>query len=119
MQRYRMDDIPGVPDTSPIFVGSVTRKAMVTDQNPGLLRANLVTFHYGARNKLHHHETDQLLVVTAGNGIVATDSEELDVGPGDVIHVPAGERHWHGAKSGETFSHISILTPGGITIDEE
>src|SRR5680860_581440 len=45
MQRYRMDDIPGVPDTSPIFVGSVTRKAMVTDQNPGLLRANLVTFH--------------------------------------------------------------------------
>ncbi|CAN5586445.1 cupin domain-containing protein [soil metagenome] len=119
MRHFRIDDIPDQPDNSPIFVGSVTRKSMVTDENPGLLRANIVTFHFGARNKLHHHETDQLLVVTAGEGIVATGDEEFQVAVGDVIHVPAGERHWHGAKPGSTFSHISILTPGGITIDEE
>ncbi len=119
MQRFRIDDIPDEPDTSPIFIGSVTKKAMVTDKNDGVLRANVVTFHYGARNKLHHHEVDQLLVVTTGKGIVATESEEMEVGPGDVIHVPAGERHWHGAAPGATFAHISILTPGGLTIDEE
>jgi quercetin dioxygenase-like cupin family protein len=119
MRHYRIDDIPDEPDHSPIFVGSVTRKSMVTDENPGLLRANVVTFHYGARNKLHHHATDQLLVVTSGEGIVATESEQFEVVPGDVIHIPAGERHWHGAREGATFAHISILTPGGITIDEE
>src|SRR5688572_5820931 len=99
MRQFRISDLPDQPDNSPIFVGSVTKKAMVTDDNPDLLRANVVTFHYGARNKLHHHETDQLLVVTAGEGIVATESEEIHVRPGDVVHVPAGERHWHGAKN--------------------
>jgi quercetin dioxygenase-like cupin family protein len=114
-----MSEIPDLPDTSPIFVGSVTRKSMVTDENPGLIRANLVTFHVGARNKLHHHEVDQLLVITGGEGIVATEHEEFAVAQGDVVHIPARQRHWHGAKPGATFSHISILTPGGLTIDEE
>lgn len=118
MRRYRPSDIEPEVDNSPIFVGRVTRQSMVTDANPDLLRANIVTFHDGARNKLHHHGSDQLLVVTAGFGTVATESESIDVEPGDVIHIPAGERHWHGAKPGQTFSHISILTPGEMVIDE-
>jgi quercetin dioxygenase-like cupin family protein len=119
MKHYRIHDIPDEPDNSPIFIGSVTRKSMVTDDNPDLLRANVVTFHFGARNKLHHHDTDQLLVVTSGEGIVATETEEVEVAAGDIIHIPAGERHWHGAREGATFAHISILTPGGLTIDED
>jgi len=118
MQLYRTDEITEVADTSPIFVGNVTKKEMVTDENPGLLRVNLVTFHDGARNKLHHHEVDQVLVVTTGSGIVANEIDELSVSPGDVILIPAGERHWHGAQSGQDFAHLSVLTPGAMTIDE-
>jgi quercetin dioxygenase-like cupin family protein len=119
MQQFRIDALADEPATSPIFIGRVTMKSMVTDASDGLLRANLVTFHDGARNRLHHHGADQLLVVTAGRGIVATESARFDVGPGDVVHIPAGERHWHGAAPGETFAHISILTPGSLTIDEQ
>jgi quercetin dioxygenase-like cupin family protein len=60
-----------------------------------------------------------VLVVTYGRGIVATESEELHVSPSDVILIPAGERHWHGAEPGQDFTHLSILTPGAVTIDED
>ncbi|MGD9713473.1 MAG: hypothetical protein AB7V46_15610, partial [Thermomicrobiales bacterium] len=71
MIRYRPEAIPAIADESPIFVGSVSRQPMVTDANPDVLRATIVTFHDGARNKLHHHGSDQLLIVTSGHGIVA------------------------------------------------
>lgn len=119
MKLHRPSEIKAIKDRSPIFVGDVDRQPMVGDDNPGLLRANVITFNDGARNKLHHHGADQLLVVTEGEGVVATEHELLEVRTGDVIHIPAGERHWHGAQPGRTFSHISILTPGEMVIDGE
>ncbi len=119
MQRYRISDIPAEVDDSPIFIGKVTKQAMVTDANPDLLRANLVTFHDGARNKLHEHGSDQILVATSGRGFVATEAERIELTPGDVVHISKGERHWHGAMPGETFAHMSILTPGKMVIHEE
>jgi quercetin dioxygenase-like cupin family protein len=35
-----------------------------------------------------------------------------------VIFVPAGERHWHGAEPGRDFTHLSVLTPGEMILDE-
>lgn len=118
MKRFRPSEIPAVSDQSPMFIGDVTRQSMVTDDDAELLRVTLVAFKNGARNRLHHHEADQVLVVTEGNGIVATESEQIDVVPGDVILIPAGERHWHGAAPDQDFAHLSILTPGAMTIDE-
>lgn len=119
MIRVSLDQIPSESDTSPIFIGNVTRKGLVGDDNPGLLRVNLVEFHDGARNKLHHHGADQVLIVTNGHGIVATEQEELELETGDVVLIPAGEKHWHGAKPGQDFAHLAILTPGSMTIDED
>ena len=106
------------PNRSPIFVGLVRTQNLVAEEDATLLRVTAVTFEDGARNKLHRHTTDQVLVVTHGRGIVATDAEELRVETGDVILIPAGERHWHGAEPGQTFTHLSILTPGQMTIEE-
>jgi quercetin dioxygenase-like cupin family protein len=118
MRLIRQDETQAVPDRSPIFVGEVVRQNLVADGEATLLRVTAVTFRDGARNKLHHHECDQVLVVTHGRGIVASEADELHVGPGDVILIPAGERHWHGAEAGNDFTHLSILTPGKVTIDE-
>jgi quercetin dioxygenase-like cupin family protein len=107
-----------VPDSNPIFIGSARRQSIVTDDDAALLRVNSVTFDNGARNKWHRHAADQVLVVTHGSGIVANESEELEISAGDVVLVPAGERHWHGAKPGGQMTHLSILTPGPLTIDE-
>jgi len=61
---------------------------------------------------LHTHSHDQVLVVTEGRGVLATETAENQVEPGAVIFVPAGERHWHGAAADSWFAHLSIVTPG-------
>ncbi len=118
MRLVRLDGGQAESADSPIFIGEVSRQNVVTEQDATLLRVAAVTFHDGGRNKLHHHTTDQVLVVTAGQGIVATELEEQHVGLGDVIFVPAGERHWHGAEPDQEFTHLSILTPGEMILDE-
>ncbi len=107
-----------VADTSPIFIGDVLRQNLVADGNASLLRVTSVTFVNGARNRWHHHAADQVLIATSGRGIVANDEQEWRLSPGSVVLVPAGERHWHGAEVDADFTHLSILTPGEMTIDE-
>lgn len=113
----RHNPTAGSPYESPMFDGRVTRQEIVTDADAELLRVNSITFHDGGRNLLHHHGCDQVLVITHGLGIVANETEELLVEPGDVILISAGERHWHGARPGLSMTHLSILTPGPITLD--
>jgi quercetin dioxygenase-like cupin family protein len=50
----------------------------------------------GARNKMHIHSSDQVLFVTKGKDI-ATEADHEVIGVGDVVHIPAEEKHWHGA----------------------
>lgn len=94
-----------------IFVGEVESQPVIGDEARDL-RLREITFHNGARNKLHTHTTDQILVVTAGEGIVATEHEEHAVRAGDIAYIPAGERHWHGAKPGMDMTHYAILGAG-------
>lgn len=118
MRVTRHDPALGAPEHDPIFIGEVTKQSFVSDDDAELLRVNAVTFHAGARNRMHHHAADQVLVITHGVGVVATETETYPVSAGDVVFVPAGERHWHGAQPGATMTHLSILTPGPLTIDE-
>ena len=118
MKLIRQDAAAATPNAAPIFEGTVRTQNLVAEGDADLLRVTAVTFVDGARNRLHRHTTDQVLIVTHGRGIVANEEEELRVGPGDVILIPAGERHWHGAEPGQAFTHLSILTPGEMTIEE-
>ena len=118
MRLIRQDETKAIPDASPMFLGEVVRQNLVAAGDAALLRVTAVTFRNGARNKLHRHGGDQVLVVTHGRGIVATESEQHRVSPGDVILIPAGEGHWHGAEAGSDFTHLSILTPGELVIEE-
>jgi quercetin dioxygenase-like cupin family protein len=67
----------------------------------------------GATEPFHTHSADQILVITAGIGSVATEQEEREVTVGDIVHLPAGERHRHGAKKESYISYITITPPGG------
>ena len=77
-----------------------------------------VTFEPGCRNNwhIHHGENgggDQVLLCTAGSGWYQADGEEpVSMAPGSVIRVPAGTKHWHGAKADAWFSHVAFVTPG-------
>lgn len=97
--------------TREIFEGLVELQAVIGDEARDL-RLTEVTFSDGARNKLHTHTTDQILIVTAGEGIVATERAQREVTAGDVAYIPAGERHWHGARPGKDMTHLTVLGAG-------
>ena len=71
------------------------------------------------RNKFHKHSGDQILIVTDGTGTVATDNESLTVTEGDVILIPAGENHWHGAPDATSMAHITVTVKGSQTEQTE
>jgi quercetin dioxygenase-like cupin family protein len=94
--------------------GSVTRsrQTIIPDGDSDNYRCSVVNFGRGATTGWHAHTCDQILVITAGSGVVATEQEEREVTVGDVVHIKSGERHWHGAKANTTLSHITITTAG-------
>ena len=94
---------------------SRTRQAVIGDGQSEHFRCNVVNFSVGATTGWHVHDCDQILVVTAGRGIVASETEEREITVGDVVHIKAGERHWHGAKADSPMSHITVTTAGGTS----
>ena len=68
---------------------------------------------------MHTHSSDQVLFVTAGQGIIATETEQQVIGVGDVVHIPAEEKHWHGATQHSHFSHIALTAKGSTTTQVE
>ena len=117
MRIIKKDEVPEQDATSaPIFVGcKVSRRPLVGGDISKYYNFNIVRFGVGARNKLHTHTSDQILFVTDGTGIVATESKEVKAEEGDTIFIPAGEKHWHGAGSDSDFAHISLTTPDSKT----
>ena len=61
----------------------------------------------------------QLLICTAGSGWYQEEGKEaVSLEPGTVITIPAGVKHWHGAKKDSWFSHIAVEVPGEETSNE-
>jgi quercetin dioxygenase-like cupin family protein len=120
MKVIKPDEVPQESAESPLFTGGrVTRQALVTPEMGNDFNINIVNFSAGARNKMHIHTSDQVLFVTAGKGIIATDTAEEVITTGDVVHVSAGERHWHGATPHSAFSHIALTAKGSHTTQVE
>ena len=111
MKVVRVGDSPEVLTTAPLFIGTVHSRPLITADDSQQVTVNLVRFSDGARNRRHTHSADQLLYVTEGQGIVADEAQEHRVGAGDIVHVPAGTVHWHGAAPGADMAHLSILPP--------
>jgi 4-carboxymuconolactone decarboxylase len=109
MKVIKIAQVAKKPEVNPLFTGSVTMQPVIGAELSKNYSINQVNFGRGVRNKFHSHSTEQILIVTEGKGIVATDKEEISVSPGDVIHIPAGEKHWHGAAKGATFSHLNVM----------
>ena len=88
----------------------------LTDPKCGLFLAN-VTFEPGCRNNWHIHEAasggGQILLCTSGRGWYqewGKPARELHAG--DVVHIPAGVKHWHGAARDSWFVHLAVEVPG-------
>ena len=101
------------------FDGNVRVQRLVGLDQTKEVELLVVYFSAGARTRPHVHVRDQVLQIVEGQGIVATETEKHIVNPGDVITIPAGDWHWHGATRDTAMCHISIKQPGPTDWDVE
>lgn len=98
-------ELRGMPGTT--FTGNVWADPVMpkTENN---VTVNNVVFTPGARTFWHTHEHGQLLQVTGGCGWVCAEGElPQEVRSGDVVWIPGGERHWHGATDSTYMIHLA------------
>ena len=122
MKKPEIDPIFALGEENPFgqyFVGQSYLKMLCTE---GVGIGN-VTFEPGCRNNWHIHHAHkgggQILLCTAGRGWYqewGKPAQQLH--PGDVVKIPAGVKHWHGAAKDSWFAHLSVEVPGEETSNE-
>jgi quercetin dioxygenase-like cupin family protein len=91
------------------FTGAVRVDPLFAAQDPSRASGGSVTFEPGARSAWHTHPRGQILIVTAGSGWVQRwDGSRQDMKPGDVVWIPPGVKHWHGATATTAVTHFAI-----------
>ncbi|HEX2215357.1 MAG TPA: cupin domain-containing protein [Xanthobacteraceae bacterium] len=91
------------------FTGTVWQDPIVEAPAPARIRANVVSFDPGARTAWHTHPLGQTLYVVSGCGRAQTWGREIrEIRAGDVIWIPPGEKHWHGAGPQTAVTHIAL-----------
>ncbi len=101
------------------FIGQSYLSPLSTEQ-VGIFN---VTFEPKCRNNWHIHKADkgggQILVCVNGRGYYQEWGKEAqELNPGDVVNIPAGVKHWHGAAPDSWFSHLAVEVPGENTSNE-
>lgn len=99
----------GKPGDPAYFTGQVTLRPLGTAEELGTTKLIRVEFAPEARTNWHTHSGVQVLVVLEGlcrfqhwGGPVE------EAGPGTVVHIPPGEKHWHGAAPGGAMVHLAV-----------
>lgn len=122
MKKPEIDPIFALGEENPFgqyFVGQSYLKMLCTED----VGIGNVTFEPGCRNNWHIHHAQkgggQILLCTAGRGWYqewGKPAQQLH--PGDVVKIPAGVKHWHGAAKDSWFAHLSVEVPGEETSNE-
>ena len=91
------------------FTGTVWQDPIITPQPPMQLNSSRVAFEPGARTAWHTHPLGQTLYVIQGIGRVQAKGGPIrEIRPGDVVWIPPGEKHWHGAAPTTGMVHIAM-----------
>jgi 4-carboxymuconolactone decarboxylase len=100
---------PVRPAPSQNFTGSVQVEMLFEAVDPSHASGGSVTFEPGARTAWHSHPRGQILIITSGTGRVQRWGGPVEeVRAGDVVRIPAGQKHWHGASPGASMTHLAI-----------
>ncbi|MES2710768.1 MAG: cupin domain-containing protein [Pseudomonadota bacterium] len=91
------------------FTGLVRVDRLFPATAPSRVTGGSVTFEPGARSAWHTHPLGQVIVVTAGVGWLQREGGPVEeMRSGDVVWVPPGLKHWHGAAATTGVTHIAL-----------
>jgi quercetin dioxygenase-like cupin family protein len=100
---------PSRPGPAENFTGSVRIDPLFNANPPSRVSGGRVTFEPGARTAWHTHPLGQTLIVTAGSGWVRQWGRPTqEIREGDVVWIPPGQKHWHGATATTRMTHVAI-----------
>lgn len=109
MDIRRVGSHPSLKGPAEWFTGEVRIDPLFDQAEPARVSGASVTFEPGARTAWHTHPLGQTLIVTSGRGRAQRDGGPVEeIGPGDVVWFPPGQRHWHGASPTTAVTHIAI-----------
>jgi quercetin dioxygenase-like cupin family protein len=106
---------PTTKGPAALFTGDVWLDVIARGEDESRMRVNSVRFAPCARTAWHSHSLGQTLHVTDGIGIVATRDEVILMRPGDTVHTPPGEEHWHGALPDRFMTHLAMYEDDDAT----
>jgi 4-carboxymuconolactone decarboxylase len=91
------------------FTGVARVSPLSAANEPSRLGGAFVTFEAGARTAWHTHPLGQTLIVIEGVGRVQQWGSPIqEMRPGDVVQIPPGVKHWHGAAPKTAMTHIAL-----------
>jgi quercetin dioxygenase-like cupin family protein len=100
---------PSTRGAAEYFTCAVRIDPLFQANDPARAVGASVTFEPGARTAWHTHPLGQTLIVIAGCGLAQQWGGPIrEIRPGDVVWIPPGEKHWHGARSTTAVTHIAI-----------
>jgi quercetin dioxygenase-like cupin family protein len=109
VEIQRNASVPSRKGPADYFTGSVRIDTSFQAPDPARVGGAIVTFEPGARTAWHTHPLGQTLIVTAGLGWVQREGgAREEIRPGDVVWIPPGEKHWHGATGTTSVTHVAI-----------
>lgn len=109
LQITRAENIPSRSGPAEHFTGEVRLRPLFDSTASTRASGSVVTFADGARTAWHSHPRGQILIVTEGLGRVQLWGEPVQVvRAGDVVRIPAGVKHWHGASPDEAMTHVAV-----------
>ena len=106
----RSNSQPAQPAPAETFTGSVQIDSPFQASAPARVYGARVTFEPGARTAWHTHVLGQILIVTTGTGRVQRWGDPVEeIRQGDIVWIPPGQKHWHGATPNIAMTHIAIV----------
>ena len=109
MEIKRVGSQPSNKGPADWFTGMVRIDPLFQAATPARVAGASVTFEPGARTVWHTHPLGQTLIVIAGCGRAQREHGPVEeIRPGDVVWIPPGEKHWHGASPITGMTHIAI-----------
>jgi quercetin dioxygenase-like cupin family protein len=114
VQISRVGSQPSSIGSSDNFVGRVQIDSPFRGSGPSRIFGATVTFAAGACTAWHSHAFGQTLIVTSGAGRVQQWGGPVqEIHPGDIVWIPPGVKHWHGASEKIGMTHIAIVEDEG------
>ena len=105
---------PSTKGPAEMFTGDVWLDVIAKGEAPSRMRVNTVRFSPGARTAWHAHAVGQTLHVIEGIGLIQSrGGDVVEIRPGQTIHTPPDEWHWHGAAPDHFMAHLAMWEAPG------